>query len=676
MTDARPALLTVVVESDGPVDRESETYRRIVSARLRYEALFDVELVDHALTTEGVAELCARLSSKYVLFVRESHQIPAGYLPAMLDHLNKRTVYLAEPVVFTGPVPKDVGTGTTTIDDRYHYARDTDVYGVVFHTRRLADLVEAAGDVERSALYLAFRLYWSIGTVKPLRVGYSYASDTKAVIGVEVGPGTTRLVPLIPAASREMRLYVLRYLVLFLRGLRSRGECQVGLDHVRDLIREFGLVRLVGTAASREPLEASWIRWFDDPSTTRYLYKRLTGRDAYLEFSLGGAPEPEVPLYRVRFRDDVVAIGKSYRPGAERPGYDNPAVYDFYSRPVGPSSTILFFDRPGQADDNAEHLYEYFTTHHPEYTKVYFALARKSADWERLERKGFNLVPIFTAEFYDLFLVSDLVVSSQIYNLQYRGKSLANSRFVYLQHGVQLNDMTDWVISKHFDVFVATGEMEAAYLRTVAPVETLNSGLPRLESLARVGSEQQNLLFMPTWRFNLHQLSTESFKQSDYYRSIDALFTDRVLLDHLERTDRYLDVKLHPNVEKRSSAFHFSHRIRPTDLSYRDAIASAEMVFTDYSSVVIDAAFIGTPIAYYQWDAEGFFREQPYESRLDYATEGLGPVFYDHAGIVDHVVSGRYALADEEMARRKERFFEGVDPSRINETVVERMLSL
>jgi CDP-glycerol glycerophosphotransferase (TagB/SpsB family) len=666
MTDARPALLTIVIESDGPVDRESETYRRIVGARLRYEALFDVALVDGPLTT-------ARLTSTYVVFVRESHQIAAGFMPTLLDYLRKRTVYIAEPTVYTGPVPKEVAT--TKIDDRYHYARDTDLYGVAFHTRRLADLVEAAGDVERSALYLAYRLYWSIAKVTPLPVGYSYASDTKAVIGIEVGVDATRLVPLIPTASRELRLYVLRYLVLALRGLRSRGECGIRLDHLRDLIREFGLVGLVGFAV-REPLESLWIRWIDDPSTPKYLYKRLTGKDAYLEFSLGAGTDAEVPLYQVRLGDATVSIGKSYRSGHERPGKDDPAVYDFYSNPVEPSSTILFFDRPGQADDNAEHLYEYFTKHHPEYTKAYFALARKSPDWERLEGKGFRLVPIFTPEFYELFLVSDLVISSQIYNLQYRGKTLANSRFVYLQHGVQLNDMTDWVISKHFDVFVATGEMEAAYLRTVAPMETLNSGLPRLESLARVSSEHRYLLFMPTWRFNLHQLSTESFKQSDYYRAIDALFTDRVLLDHLERTDMYLHVKLHPNVEKRSSTFHFSDRIRPTDMSYREAIASAEMVFTDYSSAVIDAAFIGTPIAYYQWDAEDFFEEQPYASRLDYATEGLGPVFYDHAEVVDHVVGGRYAIADAEMARRKERFFEGVDPTRINETVVERMLSL
>ncbi|MFI2103070.1 CDP-glycerol glycerophosphotransferase family protein [Isoptericola sp. NPDC019693] len=674
MTDARPTLLTVVIESDGPVDRESETYRRIVAARLRYEKYFAVEVLERPLTTAEVADLCARLDTTYVVFVRESHHVPSAYVPTLVEHLRKRNVYLAEPRIFTGPIPRDVTTVKT--DDTAVYGRDADIYGVVFHTRRLVDLLDAAGDVDRTALYIAYRLYWSIAKIAPLSVGYSVASDTKAVSGVCPGPGLSRLVPLIPSASRELRLYLLRYLVLFLRGTRVYKETDVGLDHLRDLIREYDLIRLVEVAAAREPLEAAAIRWLDDPSADRHLYKQLTGRDAYLEFRLGELDDEHVPLYRLRLGEDSVSIGKSYRPVTERAGYEDPGTYDFYSRPIGPGSTILFFDRPGQADDNAEHLYAYFTAKHPEYRNVYFALGRKSRDWERLERRGFNLVPIFTPEFYELFLLSDLVVSSQIYNLQYRGKTLANSRFVYLQHGVQLNDMTDWVVAKHFDVFVATGEIEADYLRSVAPFETLNSGLPRLESLARVPSEARHLLFMPTWRFNLHQVSTESFKQSSYYRAVDAILTDRRLLDFLERTGRHLHVKLHPNVEKRASAFHFSDRVVRTGLSYREAISTAEMVFTDYSSAVIDASFIGTPIAYYQWDAEGFFADQPYESRLDYRSEGLGPVFYGHEELVDHVVTERFTVPDDETERRKARFFEGVDPARINETIVERMLSL
>lgn len=181
---------------------------------------------------------------------------------------------------------------------------------------------------------------------------------------------------------------------------------------------------------------------------------------------------------------------------------------------------------------------------------------------------------------------------------------------------------------------------------------------------------------MPTWRFNLHQASPEQFRTSEYFRAIEAVLTDARLLDHLEATDSALSVKLHPNIEKRAHHFSFSPRVVRCTSSYREAISGAEFVFTDYSSAVIDAAFVTTPIAYYQWDAGDFFAEQPYESRLDYAEEGLGPVFSDHDGLIDHIVTGSYRGSTAEYEQRREHFFEGVDIDRINDTIIERMLSL
>lgn len=675
MTDAPPPLLTIVLETQGELDRESTTYRRLLAARLKYEALYTIEIRDEELSASDVARLCSRLESQYVVFVRTSHQISADFLSIMITYLRSRNVYLAEPMMYAGAIPKSPDPAKA--EAAYHYSRDPDLYGVAFNTRRLGEALEALDDLDRSAIYLGYRLYWSLGKVTPLPTGYSVASNTSAAIGIRIDPAVTRLVPLLATPSTPLRLGVLRHLTLFLRGVRGSGSSGVSLPHLRDLIQHFDLDRLVGRVAVQQPFEAAWIRWLHDPSDSLHLYKQLTARDAYLEFDLRKNSSPDaVPLYSIAFDDEVVSIAKSYRPNEERAGYDDPAVYNFYSRPITARSTILFFDRPMQADDNAEYLYEYFIHHHPEFEHAYFALNPKSADWGRLSAKGFRLVALFSKEFYEKFLVSDLVVSSQIYMLNYRGKSLANSRFVYLQHGVQLNDMSDWVNSKLFDVFVATGNDEAEYLRAMAPFETLNSGLPRMEALTRSPGSESHLLFMPTWRFGLHQASAGRFKRSEYFRAIDGLLTDRRLLAFLEETDRVLQVKLHPNVESRGASFRFSDRVVRSDLSYRGAIASAEMVFTDYSSAVLDAAFIGTPIAYYQWDAADFFDEQPYESRVDYTREGLGPVFLTHEEIVDHIVSTSYLHADPILDARRERFFAGVVKDGINATIVERMLSL
>ncbi|WP_159707627.1 CDP-glycerol glycerophosphotransferase family protein [Arthrobacter sp. 18067] len=670
-----PPLLTIVLEETGQLDRESAMYRRLIAARLRLESQFAVLHIGEPLTTAVIARLCQEIGSKYVIFMRTSHLLSANYVATLFEYLKTRTVYLAEPVIYTGAIPKNVAG--TKIDDAYHYGRDTDVFGSAYNTRRLSDALEALGDLDRSAIYTSYRMYWSIAKVRQLTTGFSMASDTKAATGLQISGDASRLMPVIPVESKEIRLQVLRYVVLFLRGMRGQKATSVSLSHLRDLIRSFELIELLGMAEPLQPFEAAWIRWLDEPAANQQFYKQLSDKDAYLVFrQKTESAEIELPLYELLFHEEILTIGKCYLARNLRSGHARPGSYNFYNRRINPSSTILFFDRPLQADDNAEHLYEYFTTKHPEFSNTYFAINPKSPDWARLEAKGFKLISIFTKEFYEKFLVSDLVVSSQIYNIRYRGKSFANSRFVYLQHGIQLNDMSDWVLSKYFDVFIATGRIEADYMSKLAPVETLNSGLPRYESLSRDEHGGQHLLFMPTWRFNLHQSSSEHFAQSAYFRAIDKLLSDPGLLKFLEDTDRIMHVKLHPNVEKRASQFRFSERVVKSELSYREAIRSAELVLTDYSSAALDAAFVGTPIAYYHWDAADFFRDQPYESRVDYVDDGLGPVFSEHSEVVDHIVQERFAVPDPRFMHRRERFFEGVDPARINEKIVERMLSL
>ncbi|GAA1807487.1 CDP-glycerol glycerophosphotransferase family protein [Brevibacterium celere] len=616
-------LLTVVIEAPEPLDRESTTYRRLLAARLQWQDHFNIVVHDKVIRTRDVADLCESSKSRYIVFIRQSHQVSAGFLATLLKYLSKRVVYIAEPLRFNGSIPAKLEN--IKVDARYHYSRDSDLYGVVLNTGRLRDALEAIGDLDRTALYLAYRLYWSIAKVNPIAAGYSVASDTISAIGYQIDTDYGRLLPLIPAGSTEIRLMVLRYVVLYLRGLRETEATGIKLTDLRETVKTFELISLVSNAEHMHPFECAWIQWLADPQESQILFKQLSDADAYVQFSTDcDEDEPTTVLHTINFRDTILVIGRTYRSRELRAELRTAGHYDFYRRPITTRSTMLFFDRPMQADDNAEYLYSHFVSNNPDYKHVYFALNPKSPDWERLASRGFNLVAFFSSEFYEIFLRSDIVVASQIYNLRYKGKTLANSRFVYLQHGVQLNDMSTWVESKLFDVFVATGKVEADYLKTVAPRETLNSGLPRLESLRRASTNTGDLLFMPTWRFNLHQTSCEMFKSSLYFRAIKAVLTDRDLIDYLERNDITLQVKLHPNIEKRADLFDFSKRVVKSEASYREAISAAAFVFTDYSSAVLDAAFIETPIAYYQWDESSFFADQPYKSRLDYRNTRTG----------------------------------------------------
>lgn len=668
-------LLTIIVEDTEPLDRESTMYRRLLAGRLTLEDEYSIEFIREEITTTRVREICQRLASKYVIFMRSSHQVSHDYVPTMIGHLAETTTYLAEPYIYLANIPKNISN--TKLDTDFHYSRDTDIFGPAFNRRRLLDALEALYDLDLSSLYTAYRIYWGIDQTEPVRTGYSVSSVTKAAIGIQLSTQATRLMPFIPTGSKQLRIFIFRQLILFLRGLRETPTSSISLTHLRELVKFFALDEFITMADALHPFEAAWARWLVHPLENRQLFKQLSESDVYLVFSDPYHPvDSDLHLYDMILADEVISLGRSYIHHALRPEYDDPASYNFYGRPVTPSSTILFFDRPMYADDNAEHLYAYFVKNYPEYKNAYFALNPKSKDWHRLRLRGFRLVPMFSEEFYEKFLISDLMVSSQIYNIRYRGKSFANSRFVYLQHGIQLNDMTNWILSKHFDLFITTGELEANYVGSFAPRETLNSGIPRLETLYQRKDEKRDLLFMPTWRFNLHNVSTESFIKSEYFQAIDGTLTDSALLDYLERTDRTLKIKLHPNVEKRAGSFHFSPRVQLCEENYGDAIATSAFVFTDYSSAVLDASFVNTPISYFQWDALDFFQDQPYGSRLDYESEGLGPVFSEKRDLISYIVNDEYAHEDSKYSTRQQEFFKGVDPYRINEHIIERMLNL
>ncbi|XAZ30782.1 hypothetical protein AAHB34_16825 [Paenarthrobacter ureafaciens] len=296
MADSSP-LLTIVLEESGTLDRESVMYRRLVSARLRLESEFTILHIAEPLTTKSIARLCAEIDSKYVVFMRTSHQLSTNYVTTMLDYLRTRTVYLAEPVVYTGPIPNNVAA--TKIDQNYHYGRDTDVFGTAFNTRRLADALEAIGDIDRAGLYISYRLYWSLGVIKPLPTGFSVASETKAAIGLQLGDDVTRLVPLISSSSTEVRLHLVRFIAAFLRGLRAQKVSGVSLAHLRDVIHAFDLAEFANLLDPLQPFEGSWLRWLNEPEE-RYLYKQLSEGDSYLVFREGEAQESALQLYRLR----------------------------------------------------------------------------------------------------------------------------------------------------------------------------------------------------------------------------------------------------------------------------------------------------------------------------------------------------------------------------------------
>ena len=181
------------------------------------------------------------------------------------------------------------------------------------------------------------------------------------------------------------------------------------------------------------------------------------------------------------------------------------------SAPRNPNGAWIFMDRDVQADDNAEHLYRYVRDHYPE-REIYFGLRQTSHDWSRLEADGFNLLAFGSRQYEAALRACDKLISSHIdqYVTDYFGKgTLDGKHFVFLQHGVTKDDLSNWLNNKeHIDCFVTSSPREYQSIvedgtrYKFTRKEVALTGFPRHDALiANARNEmRRRIVIMPTWR--------------------------------------------------------------------------------------------------------------------------------------------------------------------------------
>lgn len=160
--------------------------------------------------------------------------------------------------------------------------------------------------------------------------------------------------------------------------------------------------------------------------------------------------------------------------------------------------------------------------------------------------------------------------------------------------------------------------------------------------------DKRLLLYAPTWRDNEHY-GRQKYK-----------FSTRLDFDYLRDRlgDEYaLIVKSHYLVGERPDFDAYTGFIYPfgADFDIAELYLAADMLITDYSSVMFDYSILNRPMIFFAYDLDQY-RDNIRGFYFDFLSEAPGPIVTDTKELADAILSGRYRQYGEKLQAFREKF--------------------
>lgn len=379
------------------------------------------------------------------------------------------------------------------------------------------------------------------------------------------------------------------------------------------------------------------------------------------------------------------------------------SIYDIL--PKGKKKIWIFSDRQSIAADNAEALFKYTNKQANPNIRTYFVIDKKSKDIAKLKKYG-KVIFYRTLKYRILFLRADCIVSSHAeqYTINCFGnniiyfKDLLKFKYVFLQHGIIKNDLSEWLekYNKNISLFVTTNKEEKKSITTKYPYYYDESvvkltGLPRYDKLYENDLQTENkILLLPTWRAYLagdrmnpnsqKRLYNPDFKKSYFFETYNKLINDKRIIDILKKYDYKMQFCLHPSLAIQAKDFDGNDYVEVcrTNINYQYEFKTSKVLITDYSSVACDFAYLKKPVVYVECDKEEFYNNHIYkEGFFDEERDGFGPVCYDYETAVNNIIKliENNCRLEEKYKKNIDKFFEYRDNNNCKR-VYEEILKL
>lgn len=331
----------------------------------------------------------------------------------------------------------------------------------------------------------------------------------------------------------------------------------------------------------------------------------------------------------------------------------------------GKKKYYLFNDRILFADDNAEQFFKSINQNHKKIAKrCYFVIDKDSKRVEELKKIG-KILKFGSFRHKIKYINSRIVISShssyydRVYNPFNEDememyKDIINKKFVFLQHGVIMNDVHNMLnrTKTIADLFITTTNSEYEIVKSPLYLydekQVACTGLARFD---RLTNEDKNIILIaPTWRtflteveYNSEEEKEESFVNSEFYIKYKNVLSNKELIKKLKEKNMKIKFLLHPVFSEHKKEFTKLENenieiLSIENIRYSELFKECSIFITDYSSTHYDVAFLQKPIIYYQFDKERFFASHYQKGYFSYEQDGFGPVIEDEEELITKII--------------------------------------
>lgn len=325
----------------------------------------------------------------------------------------------------------------------------------------------------------------------------------------------------------------------------------------------------------------------------------------------------------------------------------------------------LIGEKKTEARDNGYHFFKYMCKNHSK-AEVYYVIKDNVPDYSKVETLG-TVVRFDSFKHCVYFFLAKERVCSQLHGVQ-PYEQLAglrrlffwrrpNQHQTHLKHGIAKDLLDAYDYKKNtYDLLICGAIPEYNYYKTQFnyPLNRIAlTGLCRFDALKEDNKTEGYILIMPTFREWLrtndsskNMASDEElikFKHSQYFTEYATLLTNKNLNNLIDQHNLKIIFYLHYTFQPYCIAFDGlvgNDRViiaSRNDFDVQELLKHADMLITDYSSVYSDFAYLGRPLAYFQFDETEYRNKHYKQGYFEYRRDGFGPVLSNVNDVVDFI---------------------------------------